>query len=283
MVLQRQIFELGEKRVFGRIIFEPPYKANSSMEEEARFVYVVNGQSKLYSPNGRTDLKTGDGFIMKCENFVNNWEPNLDGSPTEVVVLQLYPDSLKEAYNQKLPEVFDERSNLESNPVEKVIPNPLMENYISSLRPYLDTPKLIDDEFLKIKIRELILVLVNSDTTGRVKGILGSLFKSSKYAFEDIIEANLYENLKLDDLAFFAGMSLSTFKRNFSKIYGTSPTNYIKQRRLEKAAQMLTETTQRVSEIAYECGFNDVGYFSKAFQSAYHNSPSDYRKIHLDE
>ena len=277
MVIKRQIFELGERQVFGRIMFEAPFKINSSMADEARFVYVVNGTSKLNSPNGRTDLTNGDGFIMKCENFVNNWQPNADGSPTEVVVLQLYPDSLKEAYNGELPDVFQEKSKLENNPVEKVAPNPLMKNFVESLRPYLDTPGLIDEEFLKIKIRELILVLLNSDTNGRVKGILSMLFTSSNFAFEEIVEANLYENLKLDDLAFMAGMSLSTFKRKFSKVYDSSPTQYIKQKRLEKACQLLVKTDNRISDIAYDCGFNELGYFSKTFQKTFNISPSDYR------
>ena len=60
-----------------------------------------------------------------------------------------------------------------------------------------------------------------------------------------------------------------------------SPGKYLKSKRLEKAEELLKSTELRISEIAYDLGFEDMGYFSKSFTSVYKHSPSEYRKLHL--
>ena len=133
-----------------------------------------------------------------------------------------------------------------------------------------------------LKIRELLHLLVENDQNGAIKGILGELFNTSEYVFKDVIQAHLFEDLNLDDLAFFTGLSLSPFKRKFSTVYGTSPNKYITSKRLEKAQTLLRTSDLRISEVAYDCGFNDLGYFSKSFKNYYNLSPSDYRSTSVN-
>lgn len=218
---------------------------------------------------------------MKCENFVNQWLPNEDDSPNEVIILHYYPDLLTYIYNEQLPSFFTRKNPPEPNPVEKFHVNDLMRHYIEGLRYYFNHPDLIDDDLLKVKLQELILILSRTDRSGRVEAIFSSLFQSREYKFKEIIHSNLYEDLKLEDLAHFSGMSLSSFKRKFKAVFGTSPTQYIRSKRLEKAERLIKSTEDRISDIAYDCGFNDIGYFSKSFQAVYKYSPTEYRKMHV--
>ncbi|WP_250347248.1 helix-turn-helix domain-containing protein [Flavobacterium anhuiense] len=73
-------------------------------------------------------------------------------------------------------------------------------------------------------------------------------------------------------------MSVSSFKREFAKIYHDTPANYIKMKKLEKAAELLQVSDQRITEIAFDCGFNDLANFTKSFTSKYHVSPTNYRQ-----
>ena len=278
MSFKREQYQLLEKVVLGRAQFTPPFKASSPLDNEARFMHVVNGSSRLYSPNDQKDLKTGDSILMKCENFVNNWFENKDGGSNEAIIIHFYPEVLKFVYNDKLPNIFSLKNPTPANPVEKIPPNEVMTNYVQGLRYYLNNPTFITNELLKVKIQELILVLINSDKSGQIKAILSELFHTREYEFKEIIHSHLFEDLKVEDLAFFAGLSLSSFKRKFKSIFNTSPTRYIKTKRLEKAHELLEKTDLRVSEIAFDCGFNDLGYFSKSFLAMYNYSPSDYRK-----
>lgn len=284
MLIKREDFKLKnhqDQTLLGRAILQPPFKASDALKNEARFVHVVNGNSKLYAPNGHTHLVSGDSIIMKCENFVNDWSTNADDSPTEVIVVHFTPQLLEIIYEGQVPEVFTSKKILPIQPVEKIPDRGLLDPYIKGLKPYFDATALITDEFLKVKIRELIHILIHSDSSGQIKAILSNLFQTTEYEFKEVIHSHLFENLNLEDLAFFAGLSLSSFKRKFSAVFGTSPTHYIKTKRLEKAEKMLTASDQRVSEIAYDCGFNDISYFSKSFTTMYQHSPTEYRKLHM--
>jgi AraC-like DNA-binding protein len=48
--------------------------------------------------------------------------------------------------------------------------------------------------------------------------------------------------------------------------------------RLSNAIQLLAQTTERISKIAYQVGFQDVNYFNKCFKKEYQISPTEYRK-----
>lgn len=281
MDFKKQEYFIGDFAVLGRASFMPPFKANDQLTNEARFVYVVNGRSKLNAPTVSMENTSGEGFLMKCENFVNQWMVTDDGSRVEVIIIRFSPDVLEKVYKGQVPELFSAPTAGNGSPVEKVQPSLLLDNFIQSLRPYLDAPNLINEEFVSLKVRELILVLLNSDTTGNVRTVLGNLFQNNHYEFKSIIASNLYQNLKLDDLAFFAGMSLSSFKRKFSQVYGTSPTQYIKKKRLERAAYLLKNSRDRISDVAYDSGFNDVSYFTKSFAAHFNMSPTDYKKSAL--
>lgn len=66
--------------------------------------------------------------------------------------------------------------------------------------------------------------------------------------------------------------------RKLKSLFGVSATEFIRNERLKLAADLLKNEKLSVSEIAYNVGFNDVGYFSKCFKEMYHVSPSDYQK-----
>lgn len=278
LIIKRQDFLFEDQVLAGHLIFKPPFKASSAMQDEARFVHVVHGRSRLYSPNNKFDLQSGDSLLMKCANFVNNWFENEDDQNNEVFIINFNPQLLKLIYEGQIPEVFSRKQSVPANPVEIIQPNELMENFIASFSHYLEQPQIISPEFLKIKVRELIMILIHTDRSGQLRNILSDLFQTKEYEFKEIVHSHLYEDLKIEDLAFFAGLSLSSFKRKFKTVFGTSPTRYIKTKRLEKAVYLLKNPQLRISDVAYDCGFNDIGYFSKVFHATFQSSPSEYRK-----
>jgi signal transduction histidine kinase/ligand-binding sensor domain-containing protein/DNA-binding response OmpR family regulator len=81
-------------------------------------------------------------------------------------------------------------------------------------------------------------------------------------------------------LARAMAMSQSVFYRRIKSITGQTAVEFIRDVRLKRAAQLLAQTTMRVSEIAFEVGIEDAKYFRKAFQKLYSLTPSDYAKQH---
>ena len=65
--------------------------------------------------------------------------------------------------------------------------------------------------------------------------------------------------------------------RKLKALTGENPTNYIRKMRLQRAAVLLKTTEKNVSEIAYEVGFSDPNYFSRAFHEEFGRAPGGYR------
>ena len=91
------------------------------------------------------------------------------------------------------------------------------------------------------------------------------------------IHENFSHDLNTTAIAGSARVSDSECLRCFHNIIGTTPIQYLRQYRIQRSAQMLTETDMPVSEIAGRCGFQDVSYFTKTFRELRGCAPSEYR------
>jgi len=91
------------------------------------------------------------------------------------------------------------------------------------------------------------------------------------------IEANSQEELSLGAVAHEAGMSMFYFCKTFKKVTGLHFTQYVTRVRVEKARQLLLNLNYRVSEIAFEVGFQSLTHFNRVFKTIAGESPTEYR------
>lgn len=89
------------------------------------------------------------------------------------------------------------------------------------------------------------------------------------------VQQNLSENLTINNLVRMSGLGPSKLQMGFNYLYDTSVNNYITEKRLERAAELLQTNEMNISEIVYQIGFNSRSYFSKIFKRRYGISPSD--------
>jgi len=97
------------------------------------------------------------------------------------------------------------------------------------------------------------------------------------------VENNIDEpTLTVEFLSKKLGLSRVHLFRKLKVLLGTTPTDFIKDFRMKRAASLLQQQKLNVSEIAYSVGFQDVHYFGKCFRKAYGVSPSQYSKDQED-
>lgn len=90
------------------------------------------------------------------------------------------------------------------------------------------------------------------------------------------IDENISEpDFGVEQLSLLMSMSRSTFSRKVKAIINKSPNDIIIEYRLQKAKEILTTHQFRVSEVAYQVGFNDPKYFTRKFKKMYGKTPSD--------
>lgn len=102
-------------------------------------------------------------------------------------------------------------------------------------------------------------------------------------AFMDRLMAFVEQNIgnsdaNVNDMAEATATSRSGLSRRMHSLFGVTPADFLREARLKRAAQMLTDTRKTNSEIAYACGFSDPKYFAKTFKAKYGKSPREYRE-----
>ncbi len=96
------------------------------------------------------------------------------------------------------------------------------------------------------------------------------------------IENNLSEDIKVEEIASAAGYSYYHFHRVFEAVLGETLGNYIRSRRLNRAANDLLYTDRRILDIAIAYQFNSQEAFHRAFKKNFKVSPATYRKNRID-
>ena len=95
------------------------------------------------------------------------------------------------------------------------------------------------------------------------------------------IKQNYMNDIKLANIAKMKSVSAEHLSRTFKNSTGLGFNEYVTLLRLRKAEEMIkTSPDKTISEIAYECGFNDGNYFSYKFRKMYGMSPIQHRNMH---
>lgn len=94
----------------------------------------------------------------------------------------------------------------------------------------------------------------------------------------DFMEAHYTENPPLRTIAGQVHLAPVYFHRQFSRLFGISPFNYIMNRRLSQARHLLSSTSMTIKQVAEAVGYDNPLYFSRIFSGQMSMSPSDYRK-----
>jgi AraC family transcriptional regulator, exoenzyme S synthesis regulatory protein ExsA len=134
------------------------------------------------------------------------------------------------------------------------------------------------EALLKLKLKELITSILVSQNNQPLSAYLRYIAACDTPPIEAIMEMNFCYNLSIDSFAQMCHRSLSSFKREFRKRYGASPGKWLLERRLEHSASLLQTTGMSVTEIMFECGFEDLSHFSRAFKDRFGQSPSTFRE-----
>lgn len=275
MVLANQKIDFGGNCLIEKIIIQPPFRFTGNLHNEACFVYFLEGNTIINSPTEQELVESEEVVLLKCGNYFSDLVQSGKGDKYEILVFHLYPDVLREIYSHEIPAFMKPSEN--KSFIHKIAPNTLIKNFIQNLCIYFDNPELVSDELLKLKIKELILLLIQTRNAESIVSLFSDLFSPRSLNIKDVVVTHLFSNLSVDELANLANLSVSTFNRTFQAIFRDTPANYIKIKRLERARELLSMSLLTVREVAFRTCFNDVAHFSRSFKAVYNYSPTEYR------
>jgi AraC-like DNA-binding protein len=93
------------------------------------------------------------------------------------------------------------------------------------------------------------------------------------------LDAHCASDVSLQHASAMAGLSAFHFLRVFTRVVGITPHQYLMRSRLRRAAHLLASTDSAVTDIAFDCGFNDLANFTRAFRRAAGRAPTAFRNF----
>ncbi len=94
------------------------------------------------------------------------------------------------------------------------------------------------------------------------------------------IDQNFRRNISLEDVSAFTGFSKYYFSRVFKEMMGISFSEYLRQKRVSTAEELLIGSRQSIQEIAMASGFGSIATFNRVFREAKGCTPSTFREIY---
>ncbi|WP_444937374.1 helix-turn-helix transcriptional regulator [Microbulbifer sp. JMSA004] len=143
--------------------------------------------------------------------------------------------------------------------------------------------ELNDESLNYLKLEELLLLKLKGDCGCYLANELLRQVNPATESFRRFMEENVTQPWSVANYAKHIGMSLTSFKNRFSRVFKSeSPKSWINERRLQHADLQLKTTNKRLVDIALESGFSSQSYFTQLYKSMYGRPPSEVRQKFMD-
>lgn len=248
---------------------------DTALTTEHELIVVRSGKLIVTAKDEIIIVQAGEGILARRGTYFHFQKlPKVIGQAYESVLFFIKEEFVTEFIQQhelQLPA---------HAPVEhtamKIPASPVLKGFVQSLLPYFDQKLMGKEALLRVKTFELLLHIINIHPD-----LFRYFFQLNVPAQQDLVklmEAHFTKNLPIKEFALLSGRSVSTFKRDFKKVFSDTPAKWLKKKRLQFAQKLLTTTRQRPTDIYLQVGFEDYAHFSKAFKSEFGLSPAQFQK-----
>lgn len=242
---------------------------------ENTLLFVLNGTKKIRLPSGEICINGGDLVLLKRGTYFMSTLIAKEGS-YQALMLCMDDDFLK-----RFMQEYTGMSPVLEAPQFRPLVVPCSDMVLevrSHIVRHLQAQGEQTARLLQLKLEELFLLLLSGTWKDQVLSFLQQLFDNSVNAIELTVKANLLRPFTLAEYAKMCGMSLSTFKREFARLYDRAPKEWINSERLKHAEFLFRTTDKNVNEVALECGFENTSYFIRRYREQFGTTPHKARR-----
>jgi AraC-like DNA-binding protein len=241
------------------------------------FMYLVSGSMLVYDGHKEYKIQSGDYGIGRRNHLAKYIKQPEDGAFKKIFILfqQDFLKTFKDTYG------FTAEGSKTVGAIIPLAKDRLVKNFMESIIPYFNEDGVMEEQFLDIKRTELLLVLLKVNP--ELANVFFDFTSPEKINLEEFMNRNYRFNVSIERFAYLTGRSLSAFKRDFEKIFHTTPRHWLVQKRLEEAYHLIDKNGKKPSEIYLDLGFENFSHFSFAFKKLFGHPPTQLigrRKIH---
>jgi AraC-like DNA-binding protein len=249
-------------------VFEDELFKTEAHFDHHMLIWFMSGETKIIQAGNTYTFNAGDIFLIPRNQVVTVVNYPKDGLPHKTVAMHLTTDRLRKFY-----------SNLNVGPMrpasDKIYQfdnHPLLQSCLASLVPYFDMQDGFPEAIASMKINEALTILRTTDS--HIDSILANFETPGKVDLVKFMQSHFMFNLPLEKFGYLTGRSLSTFNRDFRKMFNETPQKWLTTKRLELAHYQITQYSKKPADIYLEVGFEDLSHFSYAFKKHFGYIPT---------
>jgi AraC family transcriptional regulator, exoenzyme S synthesis regulatory protein ExsA len=184
-------------------------------------------------------------------------------------------------FDEALINEFIAKNNIAPNKKDRCVSYKVMD-YTPEIRSFTESVLTIYKNkpvvwrtLTRIKLFELLHILSFSKA-GCLLEAIATLNNKEKKSLREFMATNFAKPLSIEDYAYLTGRSLSTFRRDFIEQFGISPKQWLIEKRLDKARELLERNHTTVSQVSLEVGYENFSHFVKAFHKKFGTPPKQF-------
>ena len=185
---------------------------------------------------------------------------------------------LNDIFIKEVIREFEFPENIPHNnaPIFQFSSNPVLKGLMKSIEIYVNGQVDVDRELIQLKTKEAFYALTKLNP--ELITVFYEFSAPGKADLVSFMEHNFMYNISLERFAQLSGRSLSSFNREFRRFFKQTPHKWIKERRLELAKRILTQTQRMPIDVYLEVGFKDLAHFSRSFKDHFGINPSELKQ-----
>ncbi|MBI1769975.1 MAG: helix-turn-helix transcriptional regulator [Bacteroidetes bacterium] len=253
------------------------FKGKSILHKNA-ISLVISGEKTMHFANTTVNIKDNEFHFLSAGNCLAS--VSLSKRDIFRSILVFFDNKVLIDFYLKYSKTIDRLRNgtkIKSEGYISFQKDEFIYNYIDSLSLLFKSTSKISAGMKLLKFEELMLYLLEK-YPAKVLSFQSSQGKNfNDLEIRKAVEANVTNSISLEELAFLCNISLSTFKRRFQNIYGTSPSKWMLQRKMEIAKNLLQHYDEKPSEVYHKVGYESHSSFAQSFKQTYGVSPKEFQ------
>jgi len=242
--------------------------------EHNTLVLQVSGQFTLETSSQKISMRSGQMLLIGKNQLGEITKVPLpdEGGHYETVIISLQEDLLRKI---ALEEQIEIRQKYIGPPNVLIPGNDFLQGYFQSVIPYVRNPeKKIPAAMGMLKVKEAVKLLLH--VMPELSGFLFDFSEPYKIDLEKFMLSNFHFNVPVEKFAQLTGRSLAGFKRDFKKMFDTSPRQWLQEKRLMEARHLIEKKNKKPAAIYLDLGFESLSHFSHSFKKKFGKAPSEW-------
>ena len=266
--MRQVIQQLGDSFIYA-CSFNEAYTYEQFVPEHL-LAYQISGQTHIFHQRGEMILEEGQLLLGGRNQFAKTLKIPAGDREYQCLSVVLSVDRLRR-YALENEVTCEEKYHGRKNILLE--PNCLLKGYFQSLLPYVDQWKNVSKKLTTMKVYEAIELLLLLQP--ELKSFLFDFSDPHKTDLEEFMLRNFNYNAPIENFAKLSGRSLTSFKRDFAATFNTSPSLWLKNKRLSEAFYLMKKKNKKPQDIYLDLGFENLSHFYTSFKQKFGMTPAE--------